>query len=72
MIDVAVVAQPNKVDGRVDAQPLYRERFVVGSPLGTDPAPERGADSRSRRGELLSRMDMRVRDHIRASANRRA
>src|SRR5258708_14999274 len=33
-LDVAVMAQPEAFDERLDVQPLYRERFVVAFPAG--------------------------------------
>src|SRR5262249_1804424 len=33
-LDVAVMAQPEPFDERLDVYPLYRERFVVAFPLG--------------------------------------
>jgi len=65
-IDVAVVAQPNKFDGRVDAQPLYRERFVVGFAPGHKFERQNAVRMADLEGEsYLSRMTCEFRDHIR-------
>jgi len=65
-IDVAVLAQPGAFDGRLDAQPLYRERFVVGFAPGHRFERLNAVPMTALEGEsYLSRMTCEFRDHIR-------
>ena len=66
-IDVAVLAQPDGFDERLDARVLYRERFVVGFAIGhrfeaLDAIPLRELSGES----YLARTHCEFRDHIRA------
>jgi len=64
--DLAILATPEKIDGRFDAIPLYRERFVVALP----PEHRLCAQDAVRMAELdgeryLSRINCEYYDHLR-------
>lgn len=66
-IDVAVMAQPEAFGDRMDAWPLYRERFVVGFPPGHRLERKNAVSIADLDGErYLSRINCEYREHIRA------
>ncbi len=65
-IDVAVLAQPEDMPDRLDAQSLYRERFVVGFAPGHRFERLNAVPLAALEGEsYLSRMTCEFREHIR-------
>ena len=71
-IDVAVMASPAPLGERFQAQPLFRERFMVGLPIGHALARKNMIALAELDGEsYLARMNCEMRDHIRAERERR-
>jgi LysR family hydrogen peroxide-inducible transcriptional activator len=64
--DLAILALPEAIDGRFDAVPLYRERFVVALPPGHRLGDSPGVRMTDLDGErYLSRINCEYYDHLR-------